>query len=143
GNRPRRAGCTDQQVRPFDFFPPCLSAEPVTRRTGDARLIRDRGVHSPRSCSKMTDAQAPVRSRRPYLLRAMHEWITDSLQTPHLVVDASQPGVEVPQQYVQGGKIILNVSHSATNGLNMGNEYVSFRARFGPGTYDVNVPVAA
>ena len=56
----------------------------------------------------MTDA--PVRSRRPYLLRAMHEWITDSLQTPHLVVDAAIQGVEVPRQYVQGGKIILNVS---------------------------------
>lgn len=91
----------------------------------------------------MTDAQTPVRSRRPYLLRAMHEWITDCLHTPHLVVDASQPGVEVPQQYVQGGKIILNVSHSATSGLNLGNDFISFRARFGSATHNVNVPVAA
>ncbi len=91
----------------------------------------------------MTDAQTPVRSRRPYLLRAMHEWITDSLHTPHLVVDAAQPGVEVPQQYVQEGKIILNVSHSATSGLNMGNDYIGFRARFGPATYNVSVPIAA
>jgi len=89
----------------------------------------------------MTDA--PVRSRRPYLLRAMHEWITDSLQTPHLVVDASLPGVQVPQQYVQGGKIILNVSHSATSGLNLGNDFVTFRARFGAATHDVSVPVGA
>ena len=89
----------------------------------------------------MTDA--PVRSRRPYLLRAMHEWITDSLQTPHLVVDAAQPGVVVPQQYVQGGKIILNVSHSATSALNLGNDFVSFRARFGAATHDVSVPIAA
>lgn len=89
----------------------------------------------------MTDA--PVRSRRPYLLRAMHEWITDSLQTPHLVVDASVPGVEVPQQYVHGGKIILNVSHMATSGLNLGNDFVTFRARFGAATHSVSVPVAA
>jgi stringent starvation protein B len=73
----------------------------------------------------------------------MHEWITDSLFTPHLVVDASQPGVEVPRQYVQGGKIILNVSHTATSGLNLGNDYVSFRARFGSVTHDVLVPIGA
>lgn len=85
----------------------------------------------------------PVRSRRPYLLRAMHEWISDCGQTPHLVVDASVQGVAVPRQYVQGGKIILNVSNSATSGLSLGNDTVRFRARFGAATYDVNVPVAA
>jgi stringent starvation protein B len=89
----------------------------------------------------MTDA--PVRSRRPYLLRAMHEWITDSLQTPHLVVDAAFQGVEVPRQYVQSGKIILNVSLNATSGLNLGNDFVTFRARFGSSTHDVLVPIAA
>ncbi|HEY8540392.1 MAG TPA: ClpXP protease specificity-enhancing factor [Steroidobacteraceae bacterium] len=89
----------------------------------------------------MTDA--PVRSRRPYLLRAMHEWITDSLQTPHIVVDATVPGVDVPRQYVQGGKIILNISHSATSGLNLGNDFVTFRARFGATTHNVTVPIAA
>lgn len=88
-------------------------------------------------------SDAPVKSRRPYLLRAMHEWITDSEQTPHLVVDAAVEGVEVPRQYVQGGKIILNVSHGATSGLNLGNEGVVFRARFGAVTYDVSVPIIA
>jgi stringent starvation protein B len=73
----------------------------------------------------------------------MHEWITDSEQTPHLVVDAAIDGVEVPRQYVQGGKIILNVSHSATSGLNLGNDGVVFRARFGAVTYDVSVPIVA
>lgn len=82
-------------------------------------------------------------SRRPYLLRAMHEWISDCEHTPHIVVDAVQEGVEVPQQYVQAGKIILNVSHSATSNLNLGNDYVSFRARFGAVAHDVLVPVAA
>lgn len=87
--------------------------------------------------------EALLKSRRPYLLRAMHEWISDNLQTPHIVVDASIQGVEVPRQYVQGGKIILNVSLSATSALNLGNEVVSFRARFGAVTYDVSVPIAA
>jgi stringent starvation protein B len=73
----------------------------------------------------------------------MHEWISDSNQTPHIVVDASIDGVEVPRQYVQGGKIILNVSSSATSMLSLGNELVRFRARFGAATYDVSVPIVA
>jgi stringent starvation protein B len=88
-------------------------------------------------------AETPVRSRRPYLLRAMHEWISDSNQTPHIVVDASIEGVEVPRQYVQGGKIILNVSSNATSMLSLGNDLVRFRARFGAATYDVSVPIVA
>ena len=88
-------------------------------------------------------SERPLLSRRPYLLRAMHEWITDNAHTPHLVVDASAQGVEVPRQYVQEGKIILNVSHSATSGLVMNNEAVRFRARFGAITHDVTVPIAA
>src|SRR5512145_2509864 len=88
-------------------------------------------------------ADTPVRSRRPYLLRAMHEWITDSDQTPHIVVDAAMAGVEVPRQYVQNGKIILNVSTSATSNLSLGNDYVRFRARFGATTHEVIVPIVA
>lgn len=88
-------------------------------------------------------ADTPVRSRRPYLLRAMHEWISDCNQTPHIVVDASVEGVQVPRQYVQNGKIILNVSNSATSALVLGNDVVRFRARFGGGTYDVTAPIAA
>ena len=73
----------------------------------------------------------------------MHEWISDSNQTPHIVVDASIAGVEVPRQYVQGGKIILNVSTNATSMLSLGNDVVRFRARFGAATYDVSVPIVA
>lgn len=73
----------------------------------------------------------------------MHEWISDSNQTPHIVVDASMENVEVPRQYVQGGKIILNVSSNATSMLSLGNDVVRFRARFGAATYDVSVPIAA
>jgi stringent starvation protein B len=85
----------------------------------------------------------PLKSRRPYLLRAMHEWISDNQQTPHIVVDAGITGVDVPRQYVQDGKIILNVSLNATSGLNLTNEGVVFRARFGAATHDVSVPIAA
>jgi stringent starvation protein B len=73
----------------------------------------------------------------------MHEWISDNQQTPHIVVDATIAGVDVPRQYVQDGKIILNVSLNATSGLNLGNDAVMFRARFGAATYDVAVPIVA
>ena len=73
----------------------------------------------------------------------MHEWISDCDQTPHIVVDASLQGVEVPRQYVQGGKIILNVSNHATSNLSLGNDVVRFRARFGAATHDVMVPIIA
>ena len=82
-------------------------------------------------------------SRRPYLLRAMHEWICDSGQTPHLVVDASVPGVDVPRQFVDDGKIVLNVSWSATGQLQLGNEAVTFSARFSGASMAVHVPVSA
>jgi stringent starvation protein B len=73
----------------------------------------------------------------------MHEWISDNGWTPHLVVDAGFKGVEVPRQFVQDGKIVLNVSWSATDRLQLGNEEVSFGARFGGSSMQVRVPVAA
>ena len=84
-----------------------------------------------------------MKPRRPYLLRAMHEWISDSQCTPHLVVDAAFAGVEVPRQYVQDGKIVLNVSWSATAQLQLGNDEVSFSGRFGGASMHVRVPVQA
>jgi len=84
-----------------------------------------------------------VKSRRPYLLRAMHEWICDSQCTPHVVVDAGVKGVEVPRQYVQDGKIVLNVSWTATSQLQLGNEELSFNGRFGGTSMHVRVPMAA
>jgi len=84
-----------------------------------------------------------MKPRRPYLLRAMHEWISDSQCTPHLVVDAGFAGVEVPRQYVQDGKIVLNVSWSATAQLQLGNDEVSFSGRFGGASMHVRVPLEA
>jgi stringent starvation protein B len=82
-------------------------------------------------------------SRRPYLLRAMHEWLTDNTQTPHLVVDAGVDGVQVPRQYVRDGKIVLNVSYEATSGLLLKNDWVSFGARFGGVAHEVRIPLRA
>ena len=82
-------------------------------------------------------------SQHPYLLRAMHEWMTDNGDTPHLVVDALGDGVDVPEQFVTDGKIVLNVSYAAVRELQLGNEEISFDARFGGVPNIVRVPVAA
>lgn len=82
-------------------------------------------------------------SRRPYLLRAMHEWISDSGHTPHLVVDAGVAGVDAPRQFVKDGKIVLNVSWSATAQLKLGNDEITFSGRFGGASLMVFVPVNA
>ena len=84
-----------------------------------------------------------MKSRRPYLLRAMHEWISDSNCTPHIVVDAGVTGVEVPRQFVQDGKIVLNVSWTATAQMHIGNDELSFNGRFGGTSMHVRVPVEA
>jgi stringent starvation protein B len=84
-----------------------------------------------------------MKARRPYLLRAIHEWISDSLCTPHIVVDASMDGVEVPRQYVKDGKIVLNVSWNATANLRLGNDEVTFSGRFGGSSMSVRAPIAA
>ena len=84
-----------------------------------------------------------MKSRKPYLLRAMHEWISDSDCTPHLVVDAGASGVEVPRQYVREGKIILNVSWNATGNLRMGADELTFSGRFGGVAMNVRVPIDA
>ncbi|MFM1885331.1 MAG: hypothetical protein RL026_488 [Pseudomonadota bacterium] len=85
----------------------------------------------------------PELSRRPYLLRAMHEWMLDCGHTPHIIIDATQQGVQVPQAYVTGGRIVLNLSPSATQALQLGNEFVEFNARFGGVSHYIRVPVEA
>jgi stringent starvation protein B len=82
-------------------------------------------------------------SKRPYLLRAMHEWMTDCGHTPHVIVDALRPDAEVPQAYVKDGKIVLNLSASATQRLQLGNEDIEFDARFAGVVHHVRVPIAA
>jgi stringent starvation protein B len=73
----------------------------------------------------------------------MHEWITDSGLTPHLVVDADATGVQVPRAFVREGRIILNCSWTATDALRLGNEEVTFGARFGGVAHGIVLPIAA
>jgi stringent starvation protein B len=82
-------------------------------------------------------------SRRPYLLRAMHEWIIDSAHTPHVIVDAQKQGVEVPAAYIKDGKIVLNLSPSATQRLQLLNDWIEFDARFAGVVHHVRVPMYA
>ena len=58
-----------------------------------------------------------MKSSRPYLVRALYEWILDNACTPYLLVDATVAGVEVPQQYVKNGQIVLNVAPGAVAGI--------------------------
>lgn len=82
-------------------------------------------------------------SKTPYLVRAMHEWILDNGLTPYLMVDATLEGVEVPPQYVEDGKIVLNVSPSSTRDLDIGNDFIFFGARFAGVAMDISVPTRA
>lgn len=83
-------------------------------------------------------------SSRPYLLRAIYDWIVDNGCTPHILVDAVAPGVEVPTQYVnKDGQIVLNIAPSAVASFNMDKDGVSFSARFGGVPTSVMVPVRA
>lgn len=82
-------------------------------------------------------------SQRPYLVRAMYDWIVDNDATPHLMVDAEADGVQVPRDYVHDGKIVLNIAVSAVQDLVMDNNAISFRARFGGRPMAVRVPVGA
>lgn len=82
-------------------------------------------------------------STKPYLLRAFYDWINDNQLTPYIAVNAEVTGTVVPTQYVESGKITLNVSPSAVRDLNLGNDILSFNARFQGVLTRVVVPVKA
>ena len=82
-------------------------------------------------------------STRPYLIRAFYEWIEDNGLTPHILVNAELPGVEVPKQHVHEGQIVLNINPVAVRDLLLGNEYIEFNARFGGVARAIRVPIAA
>ena len=84
-----------------------------------------------------------ISSNRPYLIRALYEWLVDNDLTPHLMVAADREDVVVPGQYVKDGRIILNVCPTAVQMLELGNELISFSARFGGVPTAVSVPPSA
>lgn len=79
--------------------------------------------------------------KRPYFLRAFYDWISDNGFTAHLVIDANYPEVMVPQNYVENGKIVLNASMSAVQGLVLDDEYISFSARFAGKSFNIYLPI--
>ena len=91
----------------------------------------------------MTEQTPAMTSNRPYLLRAVHEWICDNGLTPYIVVDAAKPGVRVPPQAISDGRVVLNLAPRAIAHLEIRNDAITFMARFGGVSHAVNVPVAA
>lgn len=84
-----------------------------------------------------------MKSSRPYLARALYEWLLDNELTPYFVVDATLPGVEVPRQFVQNGQIVLNAAPTAVRDLFMENQAIGFNARFGGQPMQVMIPTEA
>jgi stringent starvation protein B len=82
-------------------------------------------------------------SNRPYLLRAIYDWVTDNGLTPYVLVDATRPGVEVPPQAIKDGQVVLNLAMQAVAELELGNDRISFKARFSGVGRDVFIPVSA
>ena len=82
-------------------------------------------------------------SSRPYLLRALYEWILDNHATPHILVNALHPETQVPQDYVRDGQIVFNIAPNAVKALSLGNELLTFNARFRGIPTDIFVPIEA
>jgi stringent starvation protein B len=79
-------------------------------------------------------------STRPYLIRALHDWCTDNGFTPYIAVHVDR-SVQVPMEYVSNNEIVLNIGFDATSGLDLGNDYIQFKARFGGVAREIIVPV--
>lgn len=84
-----------------------------------------------------------MKSSRPYLVRALYEWLVANEQTPYLLVDATYPGVRVPKEHVNNGNIVLNMAPLAIDKLLMGNREITFSARFSRGHFDLFIPIPA
>jgi stringent starvation protein B len=91
----------------------------------------------------MSSTPEGMTSNRPYLLRALYDWITDNGMTPHILVDADCAGVDVPGHAIQKGKVVLNVATGATENLLLENETIFFKARFSGKPYQITVPMVA
>ncbi|SCN47711.1 Stringent starvation protein B [methanotrophic endosymbiont of Bathymodiolus azoricus (Menez Gwen)] len=82
-------------------------------------------------------------SLKPYLLRSIYEWIIDNNLTPHLLVDASHPHAVLPEDYIDEGKIVLNIRPEAIQSLSLGNTTVEFNTRFNGQSMHIIAPVPA
>ena len=91
----------------------------------------------------MSEQETNLSPTRPYLARAIYEWICDNNLTPYLLVDATQPNTMVPEQFIQDGQIVLNIVPHAVHQLHMSNDAITFSARFGGVSRDIYVPLYA
>jgi stringent starvation protein B len=91
----------------------------------------------------MSEQPLNLTPTRPYLTRAMYEWICDNQLTPYILVDATQPSTMVPEQFIQNGQIVLNILPSAVHALNMSNDTITFSARFGGVSRDIYIPFSS
>ncbi len=82
-------------------------------------------------------------STQPYLIRAIYDWIMDNEFTPYILVNAKNDYVQVPRQFVDDGKIVLNIAPRAVNDLELGNDHIHFNARFDGRSMEVGVPISA
>lgn len=82
-------------------------------------------------------------SQKPYLIRAMYEWIVDNNLTPHILVDVSVEGVQVPHDFVEDEKIILNIDPGAVRNYHVDNDWISFSARFSGKPMELFIPIHA
>ncbi len=87
----------------------------------------------------MTEEQT-MTSNRPYLLRAVYDWLLDNDMTPYLLVNVEREGVRVPKGFAEDGRIVLNISPGAVKALDLGNDMIYFNARFGGRPMDVFIP---
>lgn len=82
-------------------------------------------------------------SSQPYLIRAIYDWIIDNNFTPYLLVNAENDYTMIPREYVEDGKIVLNINPSAISDLQLGNDYIMFNARFSGKAMEVSIPIVA
>lgn len=80
---------------------------------------------------------------RPYMIRAIYEWLEDNLLTPYVMVDTTVPNVDVPVEHIQEDRIVLNIASQATGNLTIDNDYIHFNARFGGVSREIWVPIQA
>lgn len=91
----------------------------------------------------MSDNNPSTTPTRPYMVRAIYQWIEDNELTPYLMVDATAENVQIPTEHVQDGRIVLNIASRATGNMSMQNDYINFSARFGGVSQDIWVPLKA
>lgn len=91
----------------------------------------------------MVDQPDDMSTNRPYLLRALHQWIVDNGMTPHILVNAEVDNIQVPVSAIRNGKVVLNVDPAAVQNLEIGNDYLSCSARFNGSAQSLFVPVFA